>query len=532
MELVAAWIREHDQAVVRILCFAKIRFIGLGISPALLPFSFDRWCVVPFHTMIVDRLKKLRKLRTLKETKESLASFKSLASFQLQSGLMAQVPMVAIIGRPNTGKSTLYNRLIGRQHAIVTETPGTTRDHVAGMIEGEAVDYLLVDTGGMGGGTEDTDLEGDIEKQSRLALANADLILFTVSSRDDITSSDLAVADILRREKRRHVPVLIVITMCDNPAATDEILPTFYELGIGDRLLPVSAPHNLGIDDLKAAIEEALQALHFGKTTEPPQDAITVALLGRPNVGKSSIINALMSDTQRAAAPRLTSETAGTTRDAVDTTIQHEGKTYVFTDTAGLRHGAQPDNDIEVYAEFRALRALERSDIAVLALDATQPVSRQDKRIADLVADSGKGLILLLNKIDLVPTSEREAVTKEARAALAFCRFAPILAGSATTRQGLLKLFPLLETVAQNRTRRIVTQDLHRWFLDVAQGQPLGQLAQSKHITQAEELPPTFVVFVRDPKRVPVSQLRYLERRLRETFAFEGTPVRWITKRG
>src|SRR3989344_479741 len=308
MELVAAWIREHDQAVVRILCFAKIRFIGLGISPALLPFSFDRWCVVPFHTMIVDRLKKLRKLRTLKETKESLASFKSLASFQLQSGLMAQVPMVAIIGRPNTGKSTLYNRLIGRQHAIVTETPGTTRDHVAGMIEGEAVDYLLVDTGGMGGGTEDTDLEGDIEKQSRLALANADLILFTVSSRDDLTSSDLKVADILRREKRRHVPVLVVITMYDNPTAVDEVLPTFYELKIGDQLLPVSAPHNLGMDDLKQAIDAELKKLHFGKAEESSDAILTVALLGKPNVGKSSIINSLMSDAQREVGPRLTSE--------------------------------------------------------------------------------------------------------------------------------------------------------------------------------------------------------------------------------
>ena len=223
---------------------------------------------------------------------------------------------------------------------------------------------------------------------------------------------------------------------------------------------------------------------------------------------------------------------------------------YVFTDTAGLRHQPPPrlrptrgsgrqagpkrnaDDDIETFAAFRSLQALERSGIGVVTLDATQPVSKQDKRIVGQVVEAGKGLILLLNKIDLVPASDREAVAKAAREALAFCRFAPLLPGSALSRQGLLKLFPLLAMVQSNRNRRIATSDLLRWYEDTVVGQPVGPLARSKHMLQADEVPPTFVVFVKDPKQVQVSQLRFLENRLRETFAFEGTPIRWVTKSG
>ncbi|MBU0767289.1 ribosome biogenesis GTPase Der [Patescibacteria group bacterium] len=443
---------------------------------------------------------------------------------------MPKLPTVAIIGRPNTGKSTLFNRLVGRRKAIVSDIPGTTRDHVASRIKTDAVDYLLVDTGGMGGGTNDEDFEDDVHAQSLLALENADLILFTVNSQEELTASDFAIVDDLRKKRKGHVPVLLVITKCDNPEKVDEILPRYYEFGIADHILPVSANHMLGMEELGKEIIEQLTKLNFKKEERCDQKMPRIAIIGKPNVGKSSIINAFMSDKQKEESPLLVSKIPGTTRDAVDTIIRFHDQEYLFVDTAGIKRRSQTDKDIETFAYFRSIKALEESDIAVLVLDATEPVSKQDKRIARVAIEDGKGLIILLNKIDLLLNEERATALAEAKDELPFCTFAPFLTVSAETRKDLIKIFDLIEMVQQSRSRRIPTKDLNEWFRDAVYGKPMGSLSSSKHITQAEDVPPTFAIFVKNPKDVHVSQLRYLENNLRKTFGLEGTPVRWVTK--
>jgi len=443
---------------------------------------------------------------------------------------MAKLPTVAIIGRPNTGKSTLFNRLVGRRKAIVSDVPGTTRDHVAGRVETDVVDYLLIDTGGMGGGTNDEDFEDDVHAQSLLALENADLILFTVNAQEELTASDFSIVDDLRKKRKGHVPVLLVLTKCDNPEEVDEILPRYYELGIADHILPVSANHMLGMEELGNKITEQLTKLNFQKVEEEKRSIPRIAIIGKPNVGKSSIINAFMSEKQKETSPLLVSEVPGTTRDAVDTVIRYNDQEYLFIDTAGIKRRSQTDKEIETFAYFRSIRAVEEADIAVLVVDATQPVSKQDKRIARIAIEDGKGLIILLNKSDLLSSEERAKALAEAKDALPFCTFAPFLTVSAETRKDLIKVFELIEMVERSRSRRIPTKDLNEWFRDAVYGKPMGSLSSSKHITQAEDIPPTFAIFVKNPKDVHVSQLRYLENNLRKTFGLDGTPVRWVTK--
>jgi GTP-binding protein len=443
---------------------------------------------------------------------------------------MPKLPVVAIIGKPNTGKSTLFNRLIGRRKAIVSDTPGTTRDHVAARIETENTDFLLVDTGGMGGGTDDVDFEDDVHRQSMLALQNADLILFTVDAQEAITSRDIEIAAILRKQRKAHVPVIVVATKCDNAELAQNALPELYQLNAGEDVVAVSAPHRMGIDELTEAIERHLKELHFEKQTLEEGAIPKIAIIGKPNVGKSSLINAFMSETQRKTSPLLVSEIAGTTRDATDTVIRYHEKDYLFMDTAGIKRKSQGNSDIEVNAFFRGVRALEACDIAVLVADVHEPLSRQDKRIARMAVTEGKGLIVLLNKADLLTAEERKQKVTDIRMLLSFCKFAPVLPVSAKTRDGLLKLFELIETAERNRTRRIPTKTLIRWFEDTVYGQPMHALCRSKHMTQAQDLPPTFILFVKDPRKIAVSHLKFLENRMRETFAFEGTPIRWVTK--
>lgn len=444
---------------------------------------------------------------------------------------MAKLPTVAIIGRPNTGKSRLFNRLIGRRKAIVSEIPGTTRDHIASRVETPEMDYLLLDTGGMGRGTDDPEMEADVHAQSMLALEGADVIILTIDTKVDLTGQDFEVIDLLRKKRKPHVPVILALTKCDNPDETDDILPQYFELGIADTIIATSASHDIGTDDLREEIVKQLTELKFQKTSDDEKKSLPrIALIGKPNVGKSSIINAFMSEKQRVSSPLLVSEKAGTTRDAVDTVIRYHDQEYLFVDTAGIKRRGQTEKGIETFAYFRSIHSLEESDIVILVLDATEPVSKQDKRIASIAVEEGKGLIILLNKSDLISGEKRQTLTEEVRVALPFCRFAPILPCSAVTRKELLKVFDLIEMAQQNRIRRIPTKQLNEWYRDAVYSKPLGILGSSKHITQAEDLPPTFVLFVKDPKKVQVSQLRYLENNLRKTFGFEGTPIRWITK--
>jgi len=447
---------------------------------------------------------------------------------------MAKLPVVAIIGRPNTGKSTLFNRLVGRRRAIVSETPGTTRDPVASHVEGKEVDYLLMDTGGMGGGTEDADFEDDVESQSLLAMEHADLILFVVNGREELTAADYEVVSALRKKRRSHVLIFLVITKCDDIHKMEEMIPRFYELGISDRILAVSAMHALGMDELENGVEEVLKEMHFGKKVKEESEMPSIAIVGRPNVGKSSIINALMSDEERKVNARLTGDKPGTTRDTTDTVVKSHGKEYLFLDTAGLKKKRGVIN-IEAFAALRTLSAIESADVTVLVLDAMQEIGRQDKRIASIAIERGTGLIILVNKIDLLDGEKKKQFNMEIKDAFAFCSWAPVLLTSAETRENLPKLFELISLVCENRERRITTPAINRWFNDTAAShQPAGiggKSANTKYITQVETAPPTFALFLNDPSRLHFSSLRFMENRLREFFAFEGTPVRWV-KRG
>lgn len=447
---------------------------------------------------------------------------------------MARLPVVAIIGRPNTGKSTLFNRIVGKRRAIVSDVAGTTRDHVAYKVQRDEMDYLLLDTGGIGGGSTDKDFESDVSAQSRVALESADLIIFTIDGREEMTSSDFAVVDILRKRKKRHVPVILAATKCDNFDDAEVRLHEYHALGIAEQIIQISSLHRIGTDELDTMIIEELKRLHF--TKEKPEEERTeqsrprVALVGKPNVGKSSIINALMSDPQRALSARIVSDIPGTTRDSSDSVIKHDDREYVFVDTAGLRRKSRVDEDLESISAIKSLQAVEDSDITIITLDASDVISKQDKRIASLAIDEGKGLIILINKADLLSPEEKAEKEEEVRAALRFCRFAQIMFCSAKSREGLLKLFPVIDTVHRNLHRTIATKDLLRWYESVVHNIPAQQLSKSKFITQAEGIPPTFVVFVKNPKKVDVTQLRFLDNNLRSTFSFEGVPIRWITK--
>ncbi len=443
---------------------------------------------------------------------------------------MAKLPTVAIIGRPNTGKSTLFNRLIGKRRAIVSDIAGTTRDHVSFRLEGEEVDYLLLDTGGIGGGSDDTILEDDVAAQSEIALEAADLILFTVNGKEELTASDFAVADILRKKRKRHVPVIVVLTKRDDWDTAEAELAQAYELNLGDDVIGVSAAHRINTDELSTRIETQLKKLHFGKVVEdaverPPR----IAIIGRPNVGKSSIVNALLSDTQRDLSSRIVSDIPGTTRDSSDSIVRHEDKEYIFVDTAGLRRKSKTEGHIDTISSLKSIQAVQDSDVVVLVLDASELTSKQEQRIAAMAIDAGKGLVILANKADLLSLEEREEKEHETRIQLRFCMYAPVLFASAKTRVGLLKLFPLLESVARNRSRRIPTKELLRWFENVSHKAP-GMVSRCKFVTQAKDLPPTFVLFSKKPSAIRESDLRFLENSMRATFAFEGTPIRWKTK--
>ncbi len=444
---------------------------------------------------------------------------------------MAKLPLVAIIGRPNTGKSTLFNRLIGRRRAIENAVAGTTRDHISQRINTDELSYLLVDTGGMGK-TEDKDFESDVYQQSLLALEHADVIVFTVSGNEDLTNDDYKIVDVLRKKRRTNVPILVVQTKIDNDSIADDALEQLHELTIGDEKFSVSALHKLGTDELKSAIVRHLQARQFKRAVEETEksDVPRIAIIGKPNVGKSSVVNAMMSDTQREQSPLLVSPIAGTTRDATDTEIMYQGKPYVLVDTAGLKKNSRTEEEVERYAMLRTAQAVDDSDIAVLVLDGSEPVTQQDRRIARMASDAGKGMLILVNKIDKIKGEARKTRLHEVSVLLAFCKFAKIIPCSANTREGLVKIFDVIDAIAQSMRRRIPTPELHRWFERVTYGQPLGEISKTKHLTQADEIPPTFVLFVRNPKQVQTVHLRFLENRMRETFGFDGTPVRWITK--
>ncbi len=435
------------------------------------------------------------------------------------------MPVVVIVGRPNVGKSALFNRLVRQRLAIVDDVPGLTRDRLYAPTEWSGRPFTVVDTGGLVSGSAGG-LGGQVRAQVTLAIAEADVILFVLDARAGILPEDREIADVVRRAR---APVLIVANKVD----AESIEPSaheFYALGFGDPI-PVSAHHGRGTGDLLDAVVALLPEASV-TAAEPESPAVAVALVGRPNVGKSSLVNAMLGESRVVvdAAP-------GTTRDAVDTPFVRDGRRYVLIDTAGLRRRARVDEPIEAYSAARARRAIERADVAVLVLDAAEPVGDQDQRIAREIADAGRGVVIDMTKWDKVATSP-EIDARRRRAvlhALRFIAYAPVVATSATAGWGIAPLLEAVDQVAAAHRGRIPTGPLNRAIGDAVAAHeppadPVGRRLRIYYATQPQTQPPTVVLFVNEPKRMPEAYRRYLERALRAQFNLAGVPLRFVLR--
>lgn len=433
-------------------------------------------------------------------------------------------PVVAIIGRPNVGKSTLFNRLVASRVAIVDGEPGVTRDRLYAEVEWKGRGFFLVDTGGLVFGEEE-EVQALVRRQVEVAIREADLVLLVVDGRQGVMPVDQDIAMVLREHGKS---CMLVVNKIDNPELEGRVAE-FYELGLGDPF-PVSAAHGRNIGDLLDAIVAAVP-----EVGAPEQEAmaIKVALLGRPNVGKSSLVNRLLGEERVVVDTR-----PGTTRDAVDTLLEREGKRYLLIDTAGLKRKARKSSSIEYYSMARSIRALKRCDVALLVLDAKEGVTSQDKRIAGRISDEGKAVVIVVNKWDLIPKGADTArVYEEAiRSALYFIDYAPIVFVSALTGLRVCRILEVVEAVAAEGVRRVPTPALNRVIEDAALLSPppaAGPRRRSGifYATQVGVKPPTFVLFADEPRVIPEHYDRYLERRLREAFGFAGNPVRIYWRR-
>lgn len=426
-------------------------------------------------------------------------------------------PIVAVVGRANVGKSTLFNRLIGRRVAIVEDTPGVTRDRIYGDCEWLGREFVLVDTGGIEEPGSDPIVSGT-RRQAEFAIAEADVILFLVDARTGLLPQDYEVAGILRRAKK---PVLLAV----NKAESDidgSLTGEFHRLGIGEPIA-ISAAHGLATGDLLDAIMQALP-----EPAAEPYDAATirVAVIGRPNVGKSSLVNAILGEERV-----IVSEIPGTTRDAVDSFFRRQDQGFVIVDTAGMRRKANVDEPIEHYSVLRALRAVDRCDVAVMLIDATTGVAEQDKKIAGYAHEAGRGIVIVVNKWDLVEKDQYTMTRyeQEVRAALRFLDYAPIIFVSAKTRKRVNDLVDLIQFVAEQHAHRVPTARLNEILEDALAVNPppadKGRRLNVYYGTQVDVKPPRLLLFVNDPELMHFSYLRFLENRFRAAFGFEGTPL-------
>ncbi|MBX6377023.1 MAG: ribosome biogenesis GTPase Der [Clostridia bacterium] len=450
----------------------------------------------------------------------------------------ADTPCVVVAGRPNVGKSTLFNRLVGRRQAIVEDTPGVTRDRIEGTVTWRNRTFRLVDTGGLGdrpraeGEDQAPEMAAAVRKQAEMALAAADLVLLIVDARTGVQPADLEAADLVRRVRR---PVVLVANKVDGPAQ-ETLVHEFHRLGLGEPL-PVSAEGGRGIGDLLDHILARLPLTEVSAGAAAPADAepTRVAIVGRPNVGKSSLLNRLVGEERVVVSPL-----PGTTRDAVDVEVVLDGHRFCFVDTAGMRRRARVDGAVEFYSVRRALRAMERADLAVLVLDGPSGVTAQDQRIGGLVLDAGKACLIVVNKWDLLQeeAGDVKAYDEDVRAALHFLRFAPTLHVSALTGEGVDRLPVVLRQVAERYGAEYDTALLERIVRDAVvlrpppaprlrRGRPTGRRGlRVLGVRQVGRKPPTFAIVVDDTGSVPPSYARYLENRLREAVDFTGTPIR------
>jgi GTP-binding protein len=435
-------------------------------------------------------------------------------------------PVVAIVGRPNVGKSTLFNRIIGRNFAIVEDMPGVTRDRNYAEAEWDGKRFLLIDTGGFETETEDL-MYLKMREQTTVAVEEADIIIFLMDGQQGLLPSDIEVSHRLRASGK---PVIYAVNKVDG-ARHEELIPDFYRLGI-DAFFPLSAQHGAGFSDLMDELGRMLPKSAAAPEGEDPARIPRIAILGRPNVGKSSFVNSLIGEDRMIVSP-----TAGTTRDAVDSVYQYYGRKYIFVDTAGIRSRGKISQGVEKYSVMRAMKGLSRADVALVLIDAAEGITEQDERIAGLVNEEGKGLILILNKWDLLQDKEEayKRIMADIQQRLKFADYAPVLTISAKTRQRITKVFDEINLVMAESEKRVPTAELNRVFerLTATHAPPLyrGKRVKYYYITQVGIKPPTFVVFVNYPDGVHFSYLRYIENNLRESFGFSGTPVRIFAKR-
>ena len=434
-----------------------------------------------------------------------------------------QKPIVAVVGRPNVGKSTLFNALAGENISIVKDTPGITRDRIYADITWLDRTFTLIDTGGIEPDSDDIILS-QMRAQAQIAMETADVILFLVDVKQGLVDSDGKVADMLRRS---HKPVVLVVNKVDSFEKYMADVYEFYNLGIGDPH-PISAVNRLGLGDM---LEEVMK--HFPETeeTEEEDERPRIAIVGKPNVGKSSLINKLLGEDRL-----IVSNIAGTTRDAVDTEITFDGKEYVFIDTAGLRRKNKIKEDLERFMIIRTVSAVDRADVVVLVIDAVEGVTEQDAKIAGIAHERGKAVIIAVNKWDALEKDDKTIyrVTERVRDTLSYMPYAEILFVSAKTGLRLPKLFETINMVSENHAMRVQTGVLNEIMAEaVAMQQPpsdKGKRLKLYYITQVSVKPPTFVIFVNDKELMHFSYTRYIENQIRETFGFKGTPLRFIIR--
>ncbi|MDD3141310.1 MAG: ribosome biogenesis GTPase Der [Lachnospiraceae bacterium] len=432
-------------------------------------------------------------------------------------------PIVAIVGRPNVGKSTLFNVLAGEMISIVKDTPGVTRDRIYAEVTWLDKEFTLIDTGGIEPDSKDIILS-QMRDQAQIAIDTADVIIFITDVRQGLIDSDSKVADMLRRSGK---PVILVVNKVDN---FDKFLPDvyeFYNLGIGTPF-PISSASRLGLGDM---LDEVISFFPDEVPEEEDDDRPRIAIVGKPNVGKSSIVNKLLGENRV-----IVSEIAGTTRDAIDTAITHNGKEYVFIDTAGLRRKSKIKEEIERFSIIRTVTAVERADIVLVVIDAIEGITEQDAKIAGIAHERGKGIIIVVNKWDAIEKHDKTIYEyeKKVRQVLAYMPYAEIMFVSATTGQRLTKLYDMIDVIIENQTMRVSTGVLNEIMMEaVAMQQPpsdRGRRLKLFYITQVAVKPPTFVIFVNDKELMHFSYTRYLENKIREAFGFKGTSLKFFIR--
>ena len=432
-------------------------------------------------------------------------------------------PVVAIVGRPNVGKSTLFNVLAGERISIVKDTPGVTRDRIYADCSWLNREFTMIDTGGIEPDSSDVILS-QMRDQAQIAIETADVIIFLTDVRQGLQDSDQKVCDMLRKS---HKPVVLVVNKVDDFQKQMNEVYEFYNLGIGEPF-PISSVNQLGLGDM---LEEVVSHFPDASEDEEDEDIPKIAIIGKPNVGKSSLVNRLAGNNRS-----IVSDIAGTTRDAVDTKVKFEGKEYIFIDTAGLRRKSKVKEDLERYSVIRAVSAVEKADVVLIMIDGTEGVTEQDAKIAGIAHEKGKGIIVCVNKWDAVEKDNSSTLryTETLRKELVFLQYAPVVFVSAVTKQRIHRLPEVISYVAEQNAMRIATSILNQVIEDAVAINPppteKGKRLKILYVTQVKIKPPTFVIFVNEPEIMHFSYQRYLENKLREAFGFEGTPIQMIIR--